>query len=77
VRNDNTIAHNGKLYLIEERSSTRKVVEERLDGSVHIMSGNESLKYKEITERPKKETATKRPRARKPYVPPKDHPWRR
>ncbi|MFQ5586298.1 MAG: ISNCY family transposase, partial [Thermodesulfobacteriota bacterium] len=36
VRNDNTVAHNGKLYQIEDRSRTKKVmVEERVNGSVH------------------------------------------
>lgn len=79
IRNDNTVAHSGKLYQIEQRSSTKKVsVEERLNGSVHISSGNESLKYREITERPKKEAAAKtEKRAYQPTSPAKDHPWRR
>lgn len=79
VRNDSTIAHRGRLYLLEEAVKARKVaVEERLDGSVHIVGGGASLKYREITERPEKEARPKRPpRPRKPYVPPKDHPWRK
>ena len=78
LRNDNTVALNGKLYQIEERSATKKVtVEERLDGSMHIMSGKESLKYREITERPKKEAVTMKKRAyNRPVAPAKDHPWR-
>ena len=79
VRNDNTIACNGKLYQIEEKVRTRKVtVQERLNGSMHIVVDAKSLKYKEITERSGKETTTKRSsKPGKPYVPPKDHPWRR
>ncbi len=79
VRNDNTIAYNGKLYQIEEEVSTRKVtVQERLNGSMHIVVDSKSLKHKEITERPEKEASTKRPsKPRKSCVPPKDHPWRR
>ena len=79
VRNDNTIAHNGKLYQLEEDAGAKKVtVEERLNGSLHITSDGTSLKYRELTERPKKEAAAKRPpRPRKTYLPPKDHPWRR
>ena len=78
VRNDNTIAHNGKLYQIEEDAGAKKVtVEQRVNGSLHIVSNTKSLKYKEITERPKKEASDKRPpKQRKSYAPPKDHPWR-
>ena len=78
VRNDNTVAYNGKLYQVQEKVKAKKVsVEERLNGSLHIMSETKSLKYKEITERPEKEEAKKPTGPRKPYVPPKDHPWRR
>jgi hypothetical protein len=79
VRNDNTIAHEGKLYQIKERVLSRKViVEERVNGSLHICCGGVSLKYKEITERPKKVTLPKSDRGpRTPSVPPRDHPWRR
>ncbi len=79
VRNDNTIAHEGKLYQITERVMSRKViVEERVNGSLHICSAGASLKYKEITKRPKKVTESKSPRvSRTPSVPPRDHPWRR
>ncbi len=78
IRNDNTIAHNGKLYQVEENVKTRKVtVEERLNGSLHITSDVASLKYREITERPKREAPAKSLRPRKTYIPPKDHPWRR
>ncbi len=77
VRNDNTISHDGKLYQIKQRPSTKKItVEERLNGSLHILSGDVDLKFKEITERPKKQIQVKRPKPRKPYTPPKDHPWR-
>ncbi len=79
MRNDNTIAYNRKLYQIEEKVRTRKVtVQERLNGSMHIVVDSKSLKYKEITERPEKEAMIKRSsKPGKPYVPPKDHPWRR
>lgn len=77
VRNDLTVAHNGKLYQMEDRVRTKKVmVEERLNGSLHMTSDGAALRYREITERPKKETPARRLRPRKPYVPPKDHPWR-
>lgn len=80
VRNDNTVALNRKLYQIEERSVTKKItIEERIGGSMLIMGGNKSLKYSEITERPKKEAATKADRRtyNRPVVPSKDHPWRK
>jgi hypothetical protein len=79
VRNDNTIAHDGKLYQIEEKTGSKKImVEERLDGSLHITNNGNSLKFKEITERPKRTTNTTKEvsKSRKSYIPPKDHPWR-
>ena len=58
IRNDNTIALDGRLYQIEERGGKKVVVEERIDGSLHMISKGVALKYKEITERPKKEVAS-------------------
>jgi len=76
IRNDNTIAYNSKLYQIEGRVNGKRVfVEERLDGSLHIVSKDLSLKYREITERPKK-IDTKEYKLRRRYIPSKDHPWR-
>ena len=79
VRNDNTVAHKSKLYQIKEKVMSRKViVEERLNGSLHIGCGGISLKYREILERPKKVTPSRSNRGlRKPRVPAMNHPWRR
>lgn len=80
VRNDNTVAHEGRLYQIERPVRAGKVgVQVRVDGSMLIIRGSERLKFREITERPEKEApqAKMSPRPRKPFVPPKDHPWRR
>jgi transposase len=77
MRNDNTIAHHGKLYQITQRTETNKVtVEQRLNGSLHILNDGVDLKFKEITERPKKQIQIKKSKPRKTYTPPKDHPWR-
>jgi len=78
VRNDNTVAHEGKLYQITEKTLSRKVVvEERLDGSVHIRCNGVSVKYREITERPPKANPPQPPRrTTSPAPPSKDHPWR-
>lgn len=79
VRNDLTIAHSGRLYQIEEAIKAKKVtVEERVDGSMHITSNGVKVKYGEITQRAKKEAVVRvaKPKMRKPYLPPKDHPWR-
>lgn len=78
VRKDNTIAHDGKLYQIEDGVRTKKVtVEERIDGSMRITSDGRGLGHREITERPEKEPTAKTLRPRRPYIPPKDHPWRK
>jgi len=83
LRNDNSIAYNGRLYQVEEKTNGRNViVQERLNGTLKITSGETSLKYREITERPEKESAAQGPprgplAERKPYRPSQDHPWRR
>jgi transposase len=82
LRNDYTIAHNAKLYQIEDSLSAKDViVEERVDGSMLITHKNRSLKFKEIITRPQKEKEIKKeyPLAIRPrgiHAPPKDHPWR-
>ncbi len=77
IRKDNTIALNGRLYQIEERSSKKVIVQERLDGSLRMISKGVALKYTEITERPKKEVVTKTDLRvyNRPHRPSKDHPW--
>jgi len=79
LRNDFTVAHNRKLYQVEEMLKASKVmVQDRIDGSMIMIHKGRALRFKEITERPpreKKEPAVAR--RRKPYIPPSDHPWRR
>jgi transposase-like protein len=79
IRKDNTIALDGRLYQMEERGGKKVVVEERLDGSMLMISKGASLKYKEITERPKKEVVPKTDAREfnRPLKPAKDHPWKR
>jgi len=77
LRNDFTVAHNSKLYQIQDDINAEKVtVEERANGSIHISYHNTYLRFKEITTRPKKQP--KEPQEPKgQYIPPKDHSWRR
>jgi transposase len=79
LRNDFTVAYNSKLYQIEDNVRADKVmVEERIDGSMFITHKDKVLKFKEITNRPKKEEPRKTHvfKLHKIYVPPEDHPWR-
>jgi transposase len=80
IRNDNTIALDGRLYQIEELGGKKVVVQERLDGSLRMISRGAALKYKEITERPKKAAALPKSDLRvytRPPKPSQDHPWRK
>jgi transposase-like protein len=80
VKNDFTIAYDGKLYQIEQATRAKKViVEERLDGSLHITYRGQDLRYRIITERPHRKTPEQPPvlATRKPWTPPADHPWRK
>jgi len=54
------------------------IVEERLNGSLHIMSKGTSLQYREIAEKPVKiEQDIDLRRFRRPPKPAENHPWRR
>lgn len=82
LRNDFTIAYNKQLYQIENTPPATRiktvVVEERIDGTIHITYKDFSLKYKKIDVRPpKKEKEDEFLKLRKVYVLPPDHPWRR
>jgi transposase len=77
LRNDFTIAYNGKLYQIKDAIKTQKVaVEERLDGSLHITHRGLDLSYLEIKGRPVKENL-KTPLLIERKYQPVDHPWKR
>lgn len=84
LRNDYTIAHESKLYQVDEHTKCKKVlVEDRINGAMKIYGGKKSLKYKQITEIPKKqlqqEKQLKEPlisSPKKKHIPPKNHPWR-
>jgi hypothetical protein len=80
VRNDFTIAYNGRLYQIKDPIKAQKItVEERMDGSLHITHRGLDLRYREIKTRPAKENPKtpaviqeKQGRYQSP-----DHPWKR
>ena len=77
LRNDFTIAYNGKLYQIKDTIKTQKVaVEERMDGSLHITHRGLDLNYREIKGRPVKEKL-KAPALIDRRYQPADHPWKR
>jgi transposase len=75
VRNDWTVAYQGKLYQIEEKILAQKItVEERLDGSLHLSYRGKSLRYKPIlTQAP---VPSPKRLGAKPPKPLADHPWR-
>lgn len=79
LRNDSTIAHNGRLYQIQEPVKSKKVlVHERVNGKMLITHNGVSLKFKEITARPEKQQKPFRKlRQRKGHTPSVNHPWRK
>jgi hypothetical protein len=77
LRNDFTIAYNGKLYQIKDAIKAQKVaVEERMDGSLHISHRGLDLRYREIKEQAAKEKQQKPLLIDRRYQSP-DHPWKR
>jgi hypothetical protein len=80
VRNDNTISYKGKLYQIEAMLKVKKVsVQERVNGTIRITSGNAIIDYHEIARRPERswQSPTHRLQLRKHNIPSKNHPWRK
>ena len=78
LRNDNTIQHNGKTYLLKQHSPQTVQVEERLDGKLYLLDKNRLLDYQEIPARmPQPLRLKSRPRGnRRPRTPDTHHPWR-
>jgi hypothetical protein len=78
LRNDWTVAHNKKLYQIENNVRAKKVtMEDRIDGSMLIWHKNKVLKFKEIIVRPQK--IIEAPKSRlfaRAHASAADHPWR-
>lgn len=79
VRNDFTIAHDRKLYQIEEAVKTKKLmVEQYTDGSMAIWCKEQKVKFRQIAVKPEKlQKPLPVPKRRKPSRPAKDNPWRR
>lgn len=79
LRNDFTVAHDRKLYQIQDNLRTQRVtVEERLDGSLRITHQGKALRYKAITYRPVKARETPKALFRKRGTKPSpDHPWKK
>ena len=79
LRNDSTIAHNGRLYQILDNIRSQKVVvEEHINGSIRMRCKGITLKFKTISSRPKKEPVKKTyvPKLYRPYVRDYNHSWR-
>jgi hypothetical protein len=84
-----TIRFNNLWYqLAKEQPATirpkdRVLIEERLDGSLQIRLRGKYLNYQVLLTQPHKQTkqlwviAASQKKERKPYKPPKDHPWRK
>lgn len=78
LRNDFTIAYNGKLYQIQEAVKSEKVlVEERINGRLMITHNGAGLKFKEITTRPEKQKKPVKLKKKIIYKSQIDHPWKR
>jgi hypothetical protein len=78
LRNDFTVAHNKKLYQIEDSTRASKVMlHEHMDGSLRMTYRDQGLRFKEITTRPvKKQDKTPLRERRRPPLPSPNHPWR-
>ena len=82
VRNDFTIAHERKLYQIQEAVKTKKLmVEQYTDGSMAIWCQDKKVMFRQIERGPEKPPKPQKqsaiPVRKPPTAPPQDHPWRK
>jgi hypothetical protein len=84
VQNDFTMSFNKQWYQLTKNQPVTVckkdvvIVEERLDGSIHIRLRGKYLQSTLLPMRPKKiATAWGIPKTRTPWKPAADHPWRR
>jgi hypothetical protein len=80
VKNDFTIAYNGTLYQIVQATRAKRVmVEERLDGTLHITYNEQDLCFREITKKLTRDPAEAPllQEEKKTWTPPDDHPWKK
>jgi transposase-like protein len=83
LRNDFTVAHNGKLYQIYDRVRARTVtIEDRLNGSVYINGCGKYVHFCEIPklsktlEKNQETPVSRQGKTRKPPAPGPDHPFK-
>lgn len=84
LRNDWTIAYQGKLYQVLGSTRAKTVsCEKRIDGTLRLYDQSQNLKFKEIMPRSKMKPSLKLSdfpfvlKQKKPSIPPLDHPWRK
>jgi hypothetical protein len=79
LRNDFTVAHDRKLYQIQDNLRAQRVmVEERLDGTMRITHQGQQLRYREVAARPVRiPEAPKIRSTHHPVKPAPDHPWKK
>ena len=83
LRQDNTVQHEGRTYLIQEgwagRRPTILEAEVQLNGRLSWREGDRALRYREVLARPPRAVLRpRRPRGtQRRRIPPADHPWRR
>jgi transposase len=83
VNNDWTVLYNKRVLQITgpgrhvPPAKSTVLVQERLDGSLHLYYRGQPVPFKIIPFRPAARKPVEAiPKARKPWIPPPDHPWR-
>lgn len=78
LNNDHTIRHEKKVYQIEDKVQTKRIiVEDRIDGSMRIRYKGKAVRFHQIAQRPPQEQKEHPFVARgKGHRLPVDHPWR-
>ena len=83
VGNDWVVRYKNRFFQIGFQSNLppakrRVVVQEHLDGSIHMVYRNREVLFTELKDLPTKPLVTQqKQQPKRKYVPPPDHPWRR
>lgn len=83
VGNDWTVRYQNRHFQImkqqnQPRAKQKVTVQERLDGSIHLVHKGREIEFTELSYQPKKIRVKQlAPRSRIKHVPPLNHPWRK
>lgn len=87
IANDFTVRYKNRFFQITKQANLlrvrgKRIIQERLDGSIHLIHQGRDLPFEEISKedmmvKMRKVKIEQKPKPATAHIPPADHPWRR